>query len=43
MITQHSDLAWCIGGPQGSGVDTAAGLFARACAIGRLCLFGRRE
>jgi 2-oxoglutarate ferredoxin oxidoreductase subunit alpha len=43
MGTQPSDLAWRIGGPQGSGVDTAAGLFARACAIGGLHLFGRRE
>jgi 2-oxoglutarate ferredoxin oxidoreductase subunit alpha len=36
-------LAWRIGGPQGSGVDTAAGLFARACAMGGLHVFGRRE
>jgi 2-oxoglutarate ferredoxin oxidoreductase subunit alpha len=43
MATQQSDLAWRIGGPQGSGVDTAAGLYARACAIGGLHLFGRRE
>src|SRR5919108_4900528 len=42
-MTKHQrDLAWRIGGPQGSGVDTAAGLFARACAIGGLWLFGRR-
>jgi Pyruvate/2-oxoacid:ferredoxin oxidoreductase gamma subunit len=41
MGTQQSDFAWRIGGPQGSGVDTAAGLFARACAIGGLHLFGR--
>jgi hypothetical protein len=38
MTTQQSDLAWRIGGPQGSGVDTAAGLYARACAIGGLHL-----
>jgi 2-oxoglutarate ferredoxin oxidoreductase subunit alpha len=43
MTQQRRDLAWRIGGPQGSGVDTAAGLFARACAIGGLWLFGRRE
>src|SRR4029453_6621733 len=43
-MTRHQiDLAWRIGGPQGSGVDTAAGMFARACAIGGLHLFGRRE
>jgi 2-oxoglutarate ferredoxin oxidoreductase subunit alpha len=43
MANQQKDLAWRIGGPQGSGVDTAAVLFARACAMGGLCLFGRRE
>ncbi|MGH8059902.1 MAG: 2-oxoacid:acceptor oxidoreductase family protein, partial [Candidatus Entotheonellia bacterium] len=43
MTGHQTDLAWRIGGPQGSGVDTAAGMFARACAIGGLHLFGRRE
>jgi 2-oxoglutarate/2-oxoacid ferredoxin oxidoreductase subunit alpha len=43
MTNQQKDLAWRIGGPQGSGVDTAAVMFARACAMGGLCLFGRRE
>ena len=43
MAQRQKDLAWRIGGPQGSGVDTAASLFARACAIGGLRLFGRRE
>jgi 2-oxoglutarate/2-oxoacid ferredoxin oxidoreductase subunit alpha len=43
MTGQQKDLAWRIGGPQGSGVDTAAGMFARACAIGGLHRFGRRE
>jgi 2-oxoglutarate ferredoxin oxidoreductase subunit alpha len=40
---QQKDLAWRIGGAQGSGVDTAAVMFARACAMGGLWLFGRRE
>src|SRR5262245_53067693 len=43
MVRQQIDFAWRIGGPQGSGVDTAAAIFARACAIGGLHLFGRRE
>jgi hypothetical protein len=43
MVRPQRDLAWRIGGPQGSGVDAAAGLFARACAIGGLDVFGRRE
>jgi 2-oxoglutarate ferredoxin oxidoreductase subunit alpha len=36
-------LSWLIGGPQGSGVDTAANIFAKACALGGLFLFGKRE
>ncbi|HEY63140.1 MAG TPA: 2-oxoacid:acceptor oxidoreductase subunit alpha [Caldilineae bacterium] len=43
MSKRQQELAWRVGGPQGSGVDTAAGIFARACAIGGLYLFGRRE
>lgn len=39
----HSNLAWRVGGPQGSGVDTAARIFANACLAGRLHVFGRRE
>ena len=31
------------GGPQGSGVDTAANIFGRACGYGGLWVFGRRE
>lgn len=36
-------FAWTIGGPQGSGVDTAANLFARSCAIAGYYVFGKRE
>ncbi len=43
MAKQSEELAWRVGGPQGSGVDTAAGIFQRACALGGLYLFGRRE
>src|SRR5688572_29820058 len=32
-----------IGGPQGSGVDSSANVFARACAAGGLHVFGKRE
>ena len=31
------------GGPQGSGVDTAANIFGRACGYGGLYVYGRRE
>ena len=43
MNKQPQDLAWRVGGPQGSGVDTAAGIFSRAVAIAGYHLFGRRE
>src|SRR4030065_2579739 len=36
-------IIWMAGGPQGSGVDTAANIFGRACGYGGLYVFGRRE
>jgi len=41
-ITKNS-LSWVIGGAQGSGVDSAANIFSRACAGGGLHIFGKRE
>ena len=38
-----NDLSWMIGGPQGTGVDSSATLFARACVAGGLWIFGKRE
>ncbi len=38
-----NDLSWMIGGPQGSGVDSSANAFARACARAGLNVFGKRE
>ena len=38
-----NQLSWMIGGPQGSGVDSSATAFARACAHGGLNVFGKRE
>ncbi len=44
MAEEHDrSLAWRVGGPQGSGVDTAARLFGGACVAGGLHVFGRRE
>jgi 2-oxoglutarate/2-oxoacid ferredoxin oxidoreductase subunit alpha len=44
MSSEQTDsLAWRVGGPQGSGVDTAARIFAGAAAAGGLHIFGRRE
>jgi 2-oxoglutarate ferredoxin oxidoreductase subunit alpha len=40
-VTNH--LSWVIGGAQGSGVDSAANVFSRACAGGGLYIFGKRE
>lgn len=36
-------LSWMIGGPQGTGVDSSATLFARSCVAGGLWIFGKRE
>lgn len=38
-----NSLSWVIGGPQGSGVDSAANIFSRACALAGLHLYGKRE
>ena len=38
-----NSLTWVIGGAQGSGVDSAANIFSRACAQGGLHIFGKRE
>ncbi len=38
-----NDLAWIVGGAQGSGVDSSATVFARACAYGGLHVYGKRE
>src|SRR5690349_24131253 len=36
-------LSWMVGGAQGSGVDTAATTFGRACAHAGLEVLGKRE
>jgi 2-oxoglutarate ferredoxin oxidoreductase subunit alpha len=38
-----NSLSWVIGGAQGSGVDSAANIFSRACAAGGFHVFGKRE
>ncbi len=40
---QSTDITWVIGGPQGSGVETAANIFASVCAGNGLQIFGKRE
>jgi 2-oxoglutarate ferredoxin oxidoreductase subunit alpha len=41
--TITNSLSWVIGGAQGSGVDSAANIFSRACAGAGLQVFGKRE
>jgi 2-oxoglutarate/2-oxoacid ferredoxin oxidoreductase subunit alpha len=38
-----NSLTWVIGGAQGSGVDSAANIFSRACAQAGFYIFGNRE
>jgi 2-oxoglutarate ferredoxin oxidoreductase subunit alpha len=39
----NDSVNWMAGGPQGSGVDTAANILGKACGYGGLYVFGRRE
>ena len=43
MNDKNNELAWRIGGPQGSGIDRLANVFGRACAMTGLNVFSRRE
>ena len=38
-----TDLSWLIGGPQGSGVESAANIFSRVCSKMGYQIFGKRE
>src|SRR5438445_11463921 len=42
-IAKINDRSWMTGGPQGSGVDSSANIFAGACVLGGLWTFGLRE
>jgi len=42
-MTAASDFSWMIGGPQGSGVESAANIFSRICAEAGYHVFGKRE
>ena len=39
----EDELVWMAGGPQGSGVDSAANIFGSACCYGGLHVYGKRE
>ena len=43
MKRHNNELAWRIGGPQGSGIDRLANVFGRAIASSGLKVFGHRE
>ena len=42
-MANANSISWLIGGPQGSGVDSAANIFAKACAKEGFHIFGKRE
>ena len=39
----QNKISWMIGGPQGSGIDSAAVVFIKACTSGGFNVFGKRE
>ncbi|HXV89038.1 MAG TPA: 2-oxoacid:ferredoxin oxidoreductase subunit alpha [Nitrososphaeraceae archaeon] len=43
FLTGVNSISWLIGGPQGSGVDSAANIFAKTCAKEGFHIFGKRE
>lgn len=43
MTGAVQDTSWMIGGPQGSGVDSSATLFARTMAVAGYWVYGKRE
>ena len=42
-MANANSISWLIGGPQGSGVDSAANIFAKTCAKEGFHIFGKRE
>ena len=43
FLSNVNSISWLIGGPQGSGVDSAANIFAKTCAKQGFHIFGKRE
>ncbi len=43
IFVGSTDISWLIGGPQGSGVESAANVFSRVCATLGYNIFGKRE
>jgi 2-oxoglutarate ferredoxin oxidoreductase subunit alpha len=42
-LVVRNSFVWMVGGAQGSGVDSGANIFARACCYGGLYVYGNRE
>ncbi len=43
MLISRESISWVIGGPQGSGVDSASHIFLKSIAMSGLNVFGKRE
>lgn len=43
MLNSRESISWVIGGPQGSGVDSASHIFLKSIAMTGLHVFGKRE
>ncbi|HSA74630.1 MAG TPA: 2-oxoacid:acceptor oxidoreductase family protein, partial [Candidatus Nitrosocosmicus sp.] len=43
MLISRESISWVIGGPQGSGVDSASHIFLKSLAMSGLNVFGKRE
>ena len=43
MVISRESISWVIGGPQGSGVDSASHIFLKSIAMAGLNVFGKRE
>ena len=43
MAISRESISWVIGGPQGSGVDSASHIFLKSIAMSGLNVFGKRE
>jgi len=43
MLNSRESISWVIGGPQGSGVDSASHIFLKSIAMAGLHVFGKRE
>ena len=43
MVISRESISWVIGGPQGSGVDSASHIFLKSIAMSGLNVFGKKR